>query len=136
MDSAESRIARLNCSQAGRLISKRCFRSSARSFPKFGKIEPAYGMGDSQFWKELRRLSDVTEPLIAITAPDDQTSVFKSNQFHDAHLRLTEPGSAVLAGERDFIERNGIDHWLGGVHLTDTSLWKWNEEKSELVHVA
>lgn len=104
-------------------------------FPKFGKIEPAYGMGDWQLWKELKRLSDVREPLIAITGPDDQTSVFKSERFHNAHLELTETGRAVLAGEPDFVERNGIDLWLGGVHLTATSIWRWNEEESELVHV-
>lgn len=104
-------------------------------FPKFGKIEPAYGMGDWQFWKELTRLSDVREPLIAITGPDDQTSAFKSERFHNAHLELTETGRAVLAGEHDFVERNGIDLWLGGVHLTATSIWRWNEEESELVHV-
>jgi hypothetical protein len=78
----------------------------------------------------------VRDPLIAITGPDDQTSVFKSNQFHNAHIGLTETGRAVLAGEHDFVKRNCIDLWLGGVHLIDTSIWKWNEQESELIHVA
>lgn len=33
-------------------------------------------------------------------------------------IRLTEAGQRVLAGEVDARELNGIDRWLGGVHLT------------------
>ena len=105
-------------------------------FPIFAQSEPVYGLGDSQFWSELNRLSDSRNPLINVSGVDDKSIAFDSDQFHQAHLELTETGTAVLAGEQDFVELNGIDRWLGGVHLTDTSIWKWNEEQSELVHVA
>ena len=32
-------------------------------------------------------------------------------------LRLTDAGARVLAGEADHVTLNGIDRWIGGVHL-------------------
>ena len=33
-------------------------------------------------------------------------------------ITLTSPGERVLAGEADARQLNGIDLWIGGVHLT------------------
>lgn len=104
-------------------------------FPRFGEAEPAYGMGDSQFWCALKRMGQVRHPLIAITISglgDDDPAV-KSNRYYDASFQLTETGRAVLAGERDFIELNGIDHWLGGMHLRDEGgFWRWDDQVGQL----
>jgi hypothetical protein len=102
-------------------------------FPRFAKAEPAYGLGDSQFWNELRRLGRARYPLITISGLEIPERNLKSNWFLEASFELTETGSAVLAGERDFIELNGIDLWLGGVHLTDASTWRWDEQNCRLV---
>jgi hypothetical protein len=32
-------------------------------------------------------------------------------------MRLTDTGQRVLAGQADQIAMNGIDQWIGGVHL-------------------
>jgi hypothetical protein len=100
-------------------------------FPRFAKAEPVYGMGDSQFWSAMKRLSEVRDPLIKITEPPDQTE-HKSNRHFDASLEITESGRAVLAGKRDFIEANSIDLWLGGVHLLNESVWRWDEDNGSL----
>ena len=43
-------------------------------------------------------------------------------------LRLTEAGREVLAGRRDHVALNGVDRWIGGVHLTGTDVpWRWDE---------
>jgi hypothetical protein len=96
-------------------------------FPLFAKSEPVYGLGDSQFWSELKRLSDSGNPIINVSGFDDKSDAFDSNQFCQARLELTETGRAVLAGEQDFLELNRIDYWLGGVHLSHESLWRWDE---------
>lgn len=41
-------------------------------------------------------------------------------------LSITQAGRSVLAGHADHIALNGIDRWLGGVHLHAGSLWRWN----------
>jgi hypothetical protein len=101
-------------------------------FPRFGKAEPVYGMGDSQFWCALKRLGQAKDPLITISAPADDEPAFKSNLYHNASFELTETGRAVLAGERDFIATNRIDLWFGGVHLVDDAVWRWDEHSGRL----
>ena len=101
-------------------------------FPKFSKAEPVYGMGDSQFWCALKRIGQARDPLITISAPADAKPGLKSNWYHDALFEPTESGRAVLAGERDFIEANGLDLWVGGVHLVNDSVWRWDEDNELL----
>jgi hypothetical protein len=88
-------------------------------FSTFGNEEPVYGLGDSQFWNDLKRLAETKEPLITISGDERQ-----SNGFHHASVELTATGRDVLEGKRDFININGIDLWLGGVHLDGTVLWR------------
>ena len=101
-------------------------------FPRFGKAESVYGMGDSQFCSALKRLGQAKDPLITISAPADDEPALKLNWYHDASFELTETGRAVLAGERDFIEINGMNLWLGGVHLVDDAVWRWDEHSGQL----
>ena len=103
-------------------------------FPMFNNAYPVYGLGDSQFWCALKRLGKAGSPLITISGLGEGAPEFKSNRFHEASFELTETGRAVLAAERDFIDINGIDLWLGGVHLVGGALWRWDEQARELVH--
>lgn len=92
-------------------------------FPQFWKVEPVYGLGDSQFWNELKRLAEARDPLITISRPDTN-----SKKYHHASFDLTATGREVLAGNRDFVDLNGIDLWLGGVHMLDGgSVWRWDD---------
>jgi hypothetical protein len=42
---------------------------------------------------------------------------------------ITETGQRVLQGQADFVELNGIDLWLGGVHLRADNLWRWDNQQ-------
>jgi hypothetical protein len=43
-------------------------------------------------------------------------------------LRLTATGARVLAGEADHVALNGVDRWIGGVHLQGHQVpWRWDE---------
>jgi hypothetical protein len=105
-------------------------------FRVFARAEPVYGMGDSQFWCALKRLGQARDPLITISASVDDKAALKSNWYHKATFELTETGRAVLAGERDFIETNGVDLWLGGVHLVDRELWRMDERNGKLIRIS
>jgi len=97
-------------------------------FPRFAKGEPVYGLGDSQFWNELKRLAEVGTPLITISGVDAQ-----SKEYYQASLDLTITGREVLEGKRDFVELNGIDLWLGGVHMVDEgAVWRWDDGQRRL----
>jgi hypothetical protein len=101
-------------------------------FPRFAKAEPVYGLGDWQFWNEMERLVRAGEPLLKISGLEDGELAIKSSICREASFELTEAGRAVLASESDFIELNGIDLWLGGVHLADGKLWRWDERSGDL----
>jgi hypothetical protein len=43
-------------------------------------------------------------------------------------LRPTAAGRRVLRGEADHVALNGIDRWVGGVHLQGPDApWRWDE---------
>jgi hypothetical protein len=51
----------------------------------------------------------------------------------DADLVLTETGEAVLGGELDHVAHNGLDRWLGGVHLAGHEAWRWDASAARLI---
>lgn len=43
------------------------------------------------------------------------------------HLRVTHAGRLVLGGRDDHVARNGVDRWIGGVHLCGRAVpWRWD----------
>jgi hypothetical protein len=104
-------------------------------FCEFGDREPAYGLGDLQFWNGLKRMIQAREPLLELRNLPDPDHAVKTNEFINASFAITEKGEATLASRDDFITGNGIDLWLGGVHLRDKdNLWQWDGRTRSLVH--
>ena len=102
-------------------------------FPQFGKTDPAYGLGDAQFWSDMLRMKQAREPLVTVRGLNDSTRSDIPNSYHDAAFELTGEGEAALAGTSDFITRNGIDRWFGGVHMTDANIWRWDEQNQKVI---
>jgi len=104
-------------------------------FPRFGDAEPAYGLGDAQFWNTLRRMGEAPEPLLNIKNGNESDPKVNSENFHQMSFEITEAGDAVLNARADFVEMNGIDTWLGGVHLQGrTDLWRWDDKARKLAY--
>ena len=83
-------------------------------------------MGDWSWWSLVQALGSARAPLVHIDVPP-------SGGFpRGGHLRVTDAGQRVLAGDADHVALNGIDRWMGGVHLTD-GRWRWTG--STLVNV-
>jgi len=87
---------------------------------------PACGLGDGQFWRILHRMSECREPLIQ-TPRSAGSSTSESTEWAGVSIEITPAGTQVLGGEKDFIQLNGIDSWLGGVHLQGGSVWRLDE---------
>ena len=69
-------------------------------------------LGDTWAFDRLTLMKTAATPLLEDAAP----------------LRLTEAGREVLAGRLDHVAVNGVDRWIGGVHLTGTDVpWRWDE---------
>jgi hypothetical protein len=51
-------------------------------------------------------------------------------------VRLTDTGARVLAGEADQVALNGMDRWIGGVHLHGLHVpWRWDDGTETIVRL-
>lgn len=101
-------------------------------FPAFARRESDYGFGDAQVYLAIETMMTARKPLLiqhnAGPWPKD------SAQMLLASFELTDDGKAVLAGEEDFVVANGIDTWLGGIHLSGPeAAWRWDEDARQLL---
>ncbi len=71
--------------------------------------EPLTFMGDTNYWRLLENLSDAQNPALNLEKRGE-----KPDQWW---VSLTETATRLLANEADWIALNGIDNWLGGIHL-------------------
>jgi hypothetical protein len=121
--------------QALRLIADGANRFSDL-FPRFSDAEPVYGLGDAQLWLALRQMSDAREPLLEIEEVSNDSLIqqtLTTDIVQKAEFRTTANGESVLGNEADFVTLNGIDLWLGGVHLSGRSnIWRWDDETASL----
>jgi hypothetical protein len=81
--------------------------------------EDAIFLGDSIFAWYLERLSRVPVPLVVQGdgSPVRAPSIADDASWWQRRLKVTDAGRAVMAGAENAVALNGIDRWLGGVHL-------------------
>jgi hypothetical protein len=78
-------------------------------------------LGDTWAFAMMDRMAHAPDPLLH-TEPADRPVARETN------LRLTGVGARVLAGQADHVTLNGIDRWIGGVHLCGHHVpWRWND---------
>jgi hypothetical protein len=118
---------------------KQLSAGSKRFAPLFARLtaeHPRYGLGDSQFWDMLERMSAGAEPLTRLTGIQPGAA-FESIDKGKAGIEITRVGRRVVEAEKDSIKLNGIDMWLGGVHLqTGTNEWRLDDDTGKLVQIA
>ncbi|HKR72418.1 MAG TPA: DUF1835 domain-containing protein [Streptosporangiaceae bacterium] len=84
-------------------------------------------MGDSTCFGRMNRLAGGPDPLLSLDPPDGPVT-------RSTRMRLTDAGAEVLAGKADQIALNGIDRWIGGVHLQGhRAPWRWDDGTETIV---
>lgn len=94
--------------------------------PAFFNAMPTYGLGDLAIREDLQRMANVSQPLLTLTGLD------QGEDWRAVHCQLTVTGEQVRVGQADFIQCNSVDRWLGGVHLANDNLWRWNAAHQRL----
>ncbi len=100
-------------------------------------VEDAVFMGDSTWWCHIRQLIVAPRPLLEIHGqkpPTWQDPAWWHDDATSPVLALTGDGESVLNGDADHVILNGIDRWLGGVHVTTRSLWRWDAATRTLLN--
>jgi RNA polymerase sigma factor (sigma-70 family) len=89
-----------------------------RLFVAVQRMEEQIFMGHESFNRIVGALADARHPLVEIS---------DTPQHNLGTVRITEAGRRVMQGEADHIALNGINEWLGGVHLEgEKSAWRWD----------
>jgi hypothetical protein len=102
-------------------------------FPAFVSRESEYGFGDAQLYLELKQLAKAPAPLVTVSSSVKGRSTDAAEILLSTFV-LTDVGKAVLDRKDDFVRRNGIDAWVGGVHLQGhESDYRWEEDAQELL---
>jgi len=98
------------------------------------QAEEAPFMGDRPMWTYVQRMAQAPLPLVELV--NGETFALPPldgpppTAFLEQQITLTTPGHTVLAGHADAIHLNGIDRWLGGVHLMGPSAaWRWDSHR-------
>jgi uncharacterized protein DUF1835 len=83
--------------------------------------------GDLYLYSRLQRLGglEITHPLVSFDEP--------KRSMRDTTVAVTDVGHAVLSGEANAVELNGIDDWVAGVHLDSNAGRVWFHREGELI---
>ena len=94
-------------------------RASARETRPF--------LGDTWCYDRMTRLLHVSTPLLEADAQP-------AGITRQTRLKLSAAGRRVLDGQADNVALNGVDYWIGGVHLSGRTVpWRWHEGTESLV---
>jgi hypothetical protein len=97
--------------------------SAGEAFVRAAAREARPFLGDTWAFDRLERFACAPTPLLEAAAPVDRHTP----------LAITDAGRRVLAAEADHVELNGIDRWVGGVHLHGRDVPRF-DEALEAVH--
>lgn len=114
-------------------------QTPAALFTSIAEQEPRIFLGDASFASYMQDLSNVSYPLALfgdgqpVLAPELTEG---SRTFWHTPLELTEMGEKVFMRKADHIHLNGLDRWIGGVHLSADNQWRWDPAARTLVSVS
>ena len=120
-------------SQALAVVAAQPLSMKQAFFASHHRMEDAVFLGDTVFADYIERMSQERSPLITWRSGERvvvPAGAGPQADFWDSGLMVTNAGSAVMTGLEDRILVNGIDRWLGGVHLRPGNVWRWHDGKS------
>ena len=116
-------------------------RKLLRTVTSLGVTAPAFAIGpplrtdlvgDGLLFDMLRTFVRARHPLLRFAEPF--TGKLDSYQFNGSKITVTDAGQRVLAGKADHVALNGINRWIGGVHLLGHRVrWRWDERLHRIV---
>jgi hypothetical protein len=99
------------------------------AFTRAGARETRPYLGDTTCMRRMDQMAHGPHPLLRLDPPGRPANPATG-------VRLTDTGARVLAGQADQIALNGIDRWIGGVHLHGHHVpWRWDDGTETIVHL-
>lgn len=97
-------------------------------FRQTQRMEEHPFLGDGVFYHHVDRLARESTPPLRINTP---------KAVADTVIELTGFGTDLLQHRADRVAVNGLDRWLGGVHLKSGTgkLWRWDQADDRLAQI-
>jgi hypothetical protein len=95
-------------------------RTPGQLFVAASRLEDDIWMGDTSFWKIVRRLGSAPHPLVTIAAEDETP-----DRLPGGTVAITEAGRQVRAGRADHVTLNAPSRRMGGLRLSPERDWRW-----------
>ncbi len=101
-------------------------------FSRLSEMEHPPFFGDTVVMACLRSMANGPSPVIQIEGPAYNPR--EPGNLGQWQVRVLPEAERVLSGQVDFVRTNGIDTWLGGVHLQGKeSAYRWDEKTGKIV---
>jgi len=83
--------------------------------------------GDLYLFSRMRQMADrqLVEPALVMEG--------NMSSYSGCEVRITAAGEAFLEGRKNFVEVNGIDEWVAGVHLDSRKREVWFRDGEGLI---
>lgn len=93
---------------------------------------PAF-FGDTSLWRCINEMAFCRVPLVQVEG-GEPLPLWHTEGIGRRRLAITPEGRAAAAGRTDAVALNGIDRWIGGVHLRGDhdSPWRWNRAAAHI----
>jgi hypothetical protein len=105
------------------------------AFRHYQQTEELPFLGDLGFYYRLEQLAGGNAPLLQGLPAGGVALAARTNmtvEYTHTPVELTAAGNAVLEGHADFVKLNGIGRWIGGVHLTNENVWRFDPSSKAL----
>jgi hypothetical protein len=103
--------------------------TAGAAFARAAAREARPFLGDTWCFDRIAGFAGAPTPLVEAEpagAPVDRHT----------RLRLCDAGRELLRGRADHVSLNGVDRWVGGVHLTGRAIrWRWDEGTESIAPV-
>jgi len=104
-------------------------------FARVWEVENLIYFNEGMLLPYLEALASGPNPLLRMGGLEFTEGIRRYEwPFKKITFELTNTGRDVLNGKEDRVALNGIDQWVGGVHLQGREAdWRWDEESDRLV---
>lgn len=106
-------------------------------FKHVSAMEKERFLGDTSFWACLDEMAECAHPALKIEGPERLKRPITDHlsELDRWTIAITPLGHELLENNCDWIDKNGIDRWLGGVHLLGNGqIWRFDETTGGLLH--
>ncbi|MGE0379310.1 MAG: hypothetical protein AB7O90_00545 [Hyphomicrobium sp.] len=79
---------------------------------------------------DLPAISGLPNTRFDLALHDDERA---HSEYMSSTISLTEFGERLLNNDADYAERNKLDYWWAGTHITNLNLWRWSAATTQLI---